>query len=298
MSKTRIIGQDQNLTAADIDFVPNGSIAATDVQAAIQEVRDEAAGGYTDEQAQDAVGAMVADTSTVNVTYTDATPELKWDVLPAGIKLDDLGTPDDNTDLNASTSAHGLLKKLSNTATEYMDGTGNWSTPAGSGGGISSGTSFPGSPSNNDLFYRTDRDLLYFYDGTRWLTVQQFETGPGWVEAAAPLAATATLARWPVRADYGTYLERWNIKTFQTNGTPASNNMSVVLARVTSANAATTLTSFTTNADSANTWVAHDSSGIAGVLDASAVTLRVVATETGTVTGFIAVQTITYRLIG
>jgi hypothetical protein len=48
------------------------------------------------------------------------------------IKLDDLATPDDNTDLNASTTRHGLLRKLSNVATEYMDGTGNWSTPAGS----------------------------------------------------------------------------------------------------------------------------------------------------------------------
>ena len=37
-------------------------------------------GSYTDEQAQDAVGAMVADTATIDVTYTDATPELKWDV--------------------------------------------------------------------------------------------------------------------------------------------------------------------------------------------------------------------------
>lgn len=45
------------------------------------------------------------------------------------IQLDDLAAPSDNTDLDASTSAHGLLKKLSNVATEYMDGTGNWSTP-------------------------------------------------------------------------------------------------------------------------------------------------------------------------
>lgn len=44
-------------------------------------------GSYTDEQAQDAVGAMSADTSTVGVTYTDVTPELKWDVLPDGFIL-------------------------------------------------------------------------------------------------------------------------------------------------------------------------------------------------------------------
>lgn len=41
----------------------------------------------------------------------------------------------DITTNNASTSKHGYLKKLSNSATEYMDGTGNWSTPAGGGGG-------------------------------------------------------------------------------------------------------------------------------------------------------------------
>ena len=46
------------------------------------------------------------------------------------IKLDDLAAPDDNTDLNASTSAHGLLKKLDNNAAHFLDGQGNWSTPS------------------------------------------------------------------------------------------------------------------------------------------------------------------------
>lgn len=55
----------------------------------------------------------------------------------------------DVTTLNASTSAHGLLKKLDNNAAHYMDGTGGWSTPAGSGGGtagtmINTGTSVVG----------------------------------------------------------------------------------------------------------------------------------------------------------
>lgn len=35
---------------------------------------------FTDERAQDAVGGMVADTDTLDLTYTDATPELKGDV--------------------------------------------------------------------------------------------------------------------------------------------------------------------------------------------------------------------------
>jgi hypothetical protein len=41
----------------------------------------------------------------------------------------------DVTTGNASTGAHGYLKKLNNDATYYMDGTGNWSQPAGGGGG-------------------------------------------------------------------------------------------------------------------------------------------------------------------
>jgi hypothetical protein len=41
----------------------------------------------------------------------------------------------DITTNNASTSAHGYLKKLDNNAAHYMDGTGAWSTPAGGGGG-------------------------------------------------------------------------------------------------------------------------------------------------------------------
>lgn len=44
----------------------------------------------------------------------------------------------DVTTNNSSTSNHGFLKKLDNVATDYMDGTGNWSVPVGSA--ISAGT--------------------------------------------------------------------------------------------------------------------------------------------------------------
>src|SRR5262245_16215888 len=50
------------------------------------------------------------------------------------IALDTLAAPTDVTTLNASASAHGLLRKLSGTATQYLDGSGAWSIPAGSGG--------------------------------------------------------------------------------------------------------------------------------------------------------------------
>ncbi len=41
-------------------------------------------------------------------------------------KLDDWASPDDNTDLNVSTSAHGLMVKLPNDSTKVFDGSGSW----------------------------------------------------------------------------------------------------------------------------------------------------------------------------
>jgi hypothetical protein len=42
------------------------------------------------------------------------------------LKLDDLATPDDNSDLNATTLNHGLLRKLDNNQTHWLRGDGNW----------------------------------------------------------------------------------------------------------------------------------------------------------------------------
>ncbi|KKN27847.1 hypothetical protein LCGC14_0860400 [marine sediment metagenome] len=65
------------------------------------------------------------------VPYTDA----KAVIAAKTVKLDDFTVPDDNTDLNASTSKHGLTPKYPNDATKYLDGTGVYSIPAGAGGG-------------------------------------------------------------------------------------------------------------------------------------------------------------------
>ncbi len=61
------------------------------------------------------------------------TPQEVADEIDSLIKLDDLGTPDDNTDLDATTSEHGLVPKLDNVATNFLNGQGGWSAPAGSG---------------------------------------------------------------------------------------------------------------------------------------------------------------------
>lgn len=59
--------------------------------------------------------------------------------LSTDTKLDDLSAPDDNADLDATTSAHGLLMKLSGDSDQYLNGDGEWTEPAGSGGGFTTG---------------------------------------------------------------------------------------------------------------------------------------------------------------
>src|ERR1041384_438486 len=56
------------------------------------------------------------------------------------IKLDEFGTPTDNTNLNVTISYHGLAPKAPNDATKYLDGTGAWTVPAGSGGSVPDAT--------------------------------------------------------------------------------------------------------------------------------------------------------------
>lgn len=98
-------------------------------------VTDDADAGYS-------VGNAWIDTTNervyvlVNATagaavWLEALPRLHASTHQSGgsdpIKLDDLATPDDNTDLNASAARHGLLPKLSGVASDALRGDGTWS---------------------------------------------------------------------------------------------------------------------------------------------------------------------------
>lgn len=78
------------------------------------------------------------------------------------IKLDDLATPDDNTDLDASTTRHGLLKKLSGVSTNFLRGDGVWADPAG-GSGEANTASNSTSGTGTGLIFKTKSgvDLVF-----------------------------------------------------------------------------------------------------------------------------------------
>lgn len=162
--------------------------------------------------------------------------------------------------------------------------------------GIPAGTSFPGSPSSNDLFYRTDRDLLYFYDGTQWLTVNLFEAQL-FQEQLAGQSATGTAGYWAVDSTYGMYLVDVCCSLF-VNGTNSGTSFwTLAIARGNSANSYTDIATADTSADAGSTWL-RKTLAINAVLDSTARVLRWRPVKTSTPGNLHAPATLRYRLIG
>lgn len=81
------------------------------------------------------------------------------------------------------------------------------------------GATFPTSPRLYDLFFRTDRGILYYYDGTRWLTVHEYvATIPRWTGIpATAIAVTTQVGQLPVPDVPGggsIYLTGWEFAFF------------------------------------------------------------------------------------
>lgn len=79
---------------------------------------------------------MIGVTSGADVTGSNAPQAHEASHKSGGsdeILLDEFGTPTDIITNNASTTYHGLLKKLDNNSSNFMNGQGNWAAPAGGG---------------------------------------------------------------------------------------------------------------------------------------------------------------------
>jgi hypothetical protein len=129
---------------------------------------------------------------------------------------------------------------------------------SGTGLGYSEGTSFPGSPSTNDKYYRTDRNLLYYYDGTRWLTTEVFciELKREEVALAWPASATGSpyhRATLPFGSDYDYYLLDWHWGSFVLTTNNGTNYWTANLHKFDTAAGDVTVVGPTTAADTAGT---------------------------------------------
>jgi hypothetical protein len=162
------------------------------------------------------------------------------------------------------------------------------------------GTSFPGTPSNDDLFYRTDRDLLYFYNGTRWLTVTLHEFPMfGGSDALMPFSATQSgiRAAAPSAGVYDLWLENYQASFYVVAGTAlsASHKWTCVLNKAPSD---TSVATITIDSGSLNVHRTSGQVSIGALLGTSFFTLYVTTTKTGTPGNLYFHPTVTYRMVG
>ena len=106
------------------------------------------------------------------------------------IALDTLGAPTDVTTLNATTGAHGLLRKLSGTATEFLNGAGAWAIPAGGGTGDVVGPAAS-----------IDSEIALFNSTTGKLLKRATGTGPAKLTSGVLSAAAIDLSGSEVTSD-------------------------------------------------------------------------------------------------
>lgn len=165
------------------------------------------------------------------------------------------------------------------------------SATGGGGGGFPEGDSFPGSPATGQKFYRTDLNMLFYYDGTLWLTVQEFSLSFGGTINSADFAAYL-----PVRQGFQFYLTRFTCVTFVSGTSNGSNYWTVAISWRTEANADTLLLSFATAADTGLNWINHDHD-IDEALPSTTRALRIAGNKTGSPGGLYTPITIYYRLI-
>lgn len=159
------------------------------------------------------------------------------------------------------------------------------------------GVSFPSSPATDEKYYRKDLQLLCYFDGTRWLTVDEYVVAALVTNSIQPYAASNTRnLRFPRPSNFGIYLTRLSCSTFVAGTSDSTNYWSVALESVSAANVGTSVVSFDTKTDASNTWVAHDQS-IGAVLAAGAINLGVSHTKTGAPGNLLNVCALRYRQI-
>lgn len=157
----------------------------------------------------------------------------------------------------------------------------NYELP-GSSFGTASGTSFPGSPSDGDLFYRTDTRILYEYDlsSLQWLSVDRkyVSMGPGDVIDAT---TTAAIVR-AVPVFEKVYIESWQTNSFVSTTNTGSAYWTLTLRKFdTGASTTSNIGTFSTNADAASAATTHSVTIGVTVDPASNNRVDAISTKTG-----------------
>jgi len=162
-----------------------------------------------------------------------------------------------------------------------------------------SGTSFPGTAATGDRYWRTDRRLEYFYDGTRWLTTTLFE-GVLKDVLLSNLAATgsATLGYFAPGTSFDIWVENLVTSVFVNGTTNGTNFWTIRLQKSTAGNTQTSIGTVTTASDTGSNWTARETAMNHLVAVGTYKQMQVVAEATLSPGGLFWAVRFTYRLVG
>lgn len=172
---------------------------------------------------------------------------------------------------------------------------------AGGSSGYAEGTSFPASPTNDQKFFRTDRDLLYFYDGTRWLTVNLYELPISNTRALLPFSATSSASievMVPHSGVYNLWLEDFQTSFYVDSGGSALSASHKWVVTLLKAPAGTTIATANIDSGASTTYRTSGQVAIDALVGTTEMVLAVYSTKTGTPGNLYVWPTVTYRMVG
>lgn len=165
------------------------------------------------------------------------------------------------------------------------------------------GTAFPGTPATNTRVFRTDRNIEYFYNGTRWLSTAIFDqvipkTDPAVFPYAASIASPERMAV-PWQGVYDLWLEQFQLVFFVVAGTAlgASHKWVSVLSKQVAAGTQTSLAIVNIDSGASNAYRTSLVT-INALLGTTHFAFEISHTKTGTPGNLVVEPRLTYRLVG
>ncbi len=157
-----------------------------------------------------------------------------------------------------------------------------------------SGTTFPAHPSDGQLFYRTDRNVIYFWknSASAWLSLTRHEVGLGIFN----VTSNGGIGGLPLESDI--YLESFIVEARVLATNNGSNFWTVKLYGQTVTPVDTVLTSYTTASDAVNSHILHNVAYNAVISAATYANLLAQPETTGGPGGYAGFSKLIYRVVG